>query len=65
MEIGAIDVHHVLLIAASPIARALEDEASPVGTEVRFRILAAVGELAQVVEVALSGLGGADEGRRT
>ncbi len=58
MQVAAVHVHDVLLIAAPPVARGLEDEPSTVGAEVRFGILAAVGDLADVAEVRLAALGG-------
>src|SRR4051812_47055919 len=61
MQAGTVRVHGVFLIACASIPRALKYEALSVGAEIGFRILAAVGELANVREVALA-VDGCDNG---
>src|SRR5688572_17640379 len=48
LKVGAIDLHREDLVARHALAGGLEDEAAAVGREVRFGILATVGELADV-----------------
>jgi hypothetical protein len=55
--VRAVGIHDVLLVASSSVARALEDQAPPVVAEVRFRVLAAVGELTDIPEVGFAWLG--------
>ena len=43
---GSVNVHDVLLIAATSIAGGLEDQAHPIGAEICFRILPARRQLA-------------------
>jgi hypothetical protein len=50
-----IDVHGVLLIAGAAIASGLKDQSASVGAEIRFRVLAAAGQLADRAEVFLTG----------
>src|SRR5579871_5475167 len=53
VDVGAVDRHRVDLIAAMGPARALETQALPVEREIRFRVLSAVGELAEILQMAL------------
>ena len=52
-----VRVHDVLLVARASVARALKDQTLAIVTEVSLCVLAAVGELADVAEVTLTGLG--------
>src|ERR1700716_4231490 len=61
---GAVHVHDVLLVARPSVARALENELPAIGAEVRFRVLAAIGQLANVVQMTF-GRRGIDDGRAT
>src|SRR5438105_11377110 len=55
LHVRAIDAHDVLLIARSPIARALKDQLPSIVAEIRFGVFAAVGQLADVSQMRLSG----------
>jgi hypothetical protein len=55
-QIAAIDTNHVLLIAHL-VTGTLEDEASPVRREIRFRVLPAEGKLLEIGEKALAVFG--------
>ena len=56
VHVGAVRVHHVLLVARVIAARALEDDLRPVAREVRLGVLPAEGELPDVGEVHLTRL---------
>ncbi len=58
---GAVDVHHVLLIAAAAVPRRLENQLPAVGREVGFGVLAAERELLDVAQPRL-GCGRAADG---
>ena len=53
LAVGRVDGHGVNLIAGDAFALVLEDELFVVGGEIRFGVLAAEGELADVFEVFL------------
>src|SRR6266550_3369738 len=55
VSVASIHSHDVLLIARVPVASALKRQPLSVMTEVRLRVLAAEGELADCAEVGLSG----------
>src|SRR5665647_1035713 len=57
MYAGAVDVHDELLIAGASIASALEDQATAIGAEIRFGVLAAIGELPEVSQMSLACFG--------
>ena len=46
------------------VARRLEDQALAIAAEIRFGVLAAEGELADIAEVVLAGLGGQHRAKR-
>src|SRR3970282_686026 len=58
LEAGAIDPHHILLVAGVSLARRLEREPLTVAAEIRFGVLAAECHLPDGGEVALTGLRG-------
>src|SRR5205814_789990 len=47
----SVEAHRVLLVAGAAVARRLEDQVLAVATEISFRVLSAMGELADVGEV--------------
>ena len=55
MDVGAVDVHHILLIATAAVARRLKDQTLAVVAEVRFGVLAAERELPDVPKMPLAG----------
>src|SRR4051812_36188985 len=52
MYVGSVDVHDELLIAAATVARRLKNQALAIVAEIRFCVLTAEGELADVPQVA-------------
>ena len=57
-DVAAVGAHDELLVAGAAVARGLEGDPLSVGAEIRLGVLAAVGELAEVGQVGLPGLGG-------
>ena len=51
VDVGAVGVHDVLLVALAGIARGLKHDPFPVGRPIRFRVLSAVRQLLQSGEV--------------
>ena len=62
MQAGAVDVHDVFLIAGAPVAGTLEDQAPAIGAEVGLGVLATIGKLADVGEMAFRRLGRNESG---
>jgi len=52
--VRSIYSHYVLLVAGTTVASALKDQPTPVVTEIRFCVFPAVGELADVPQMALA-----------
>ena len=57
----AIGAHHVLLIAGATVARRLECDPLPIAAEIRFRVLATIGDLTNVRQVAFGRIDGASD----
>src|SRR5690606_18896981 len=57
VNVGAVRVHHVLLVALATIPAGLENEPGSVAAEIRFGILAAIRKLPDGTEKALLGVG--------
>src|SRR5690606_15796004 len=55
-DVGAVHVHDVLLVACAAVAAGLEDELRPVAAEIRFGVLAAVGDLQDLAKESLPGI---------
>src|SRR2546427_795291 len=53
-----VDVHHELLVAAGVRFRTLQDDLASRAREIRFGVLPAEGELPDIAEVHLAGIGG-------
>src|SRR2546427_6879692 len=58
MQTRAVDVHDELLIASGVRCCTLEDELASRPREIRFGVLTAEGELPDIAQVHLAGIGG-------
>src|SRR3954463_10609265 len=62
-QIRAVDLDREYLIAGIPVARRLKDQMAAIGREIRFGVLAAMGQLLDVAKMTLA-IGAARRWRR-